>query len=54
MYDKASNELITTKYYDMDKKALVDSLYKNTKSAQYKVEYFPIIKYKKYLRFHDD
>ncbi len=54
VFDKVTNDKIKTKYYDIDKKDLVDKLYSNTSFAQYNVDYFPLIKYKKTLRFYDN
>ncbi len=54
VYDKISNEKIKTKYYDIDKKELVKKLYSNTAFAQYDVEYFPLIRYKRKMKFYDN
>lgn len=54
IYDKASNDKIRTKYYDTDKQELVDKLYANTKYIQHQIEYFPLIKYKRKMRFYDN
>ena len=54
IYDTETNSLLRTINYTLDKRELVDKLYKNTKYINYNIQYFPLIKYSRQMVFYDD